>query len=154
MELEHLTVLLSFLLFPCVIFGLGLALLFLRGSFLLITHFVMIISLSCNISLNPGQTHQARRTRSNRSWRRRTWEPPTSCSSPSLPFSSPFSFSILLFFSWCNLDLRIMWRSWIIPKIVTWIIRKAKKHDKSMFQWRCHTSFETTDLFHALERMP
>ena len=106
MELEHLTVLLSFLIFPCVIFGLGLALLFLRRSFLLITHVVMIISLPCNISFIPGQTQQARRTRSNRSWRRRTWEPPTSCWSPSLPFSSPFSFSILLFFSWCNLDVR------------------------------------------------
>ena len=125
MELEHLTVLLSFLLFPCVIFGLGLALLFLRRSFLLITHFVMIISLPCNISFIPGQTQQARRTRSNRSWRRRTWEPPTSCFSPSLRFSSPFSFSILLFFSWCNLDVHIMWRSWIIPKIVTWRLLDA-----------------------------
>ena len=55
MELEHLTVLLSFLLFPCVIFGLGLALLFLRRSFLLITHVVMIISLPCNISFIPSR---------------------------------------------------------------------------------------------------
>ena len=78
-----------------------------------------------NISFNPGQTQQARRTRSNKGWRRRTWEPPTSCFSPSLRFSSPFSFSILLFFSWCNLDVHIMWRSWIIPKIVTWRLLDA-----------------------------
>ena len=49
MELEHLTVLLSFILFPCIIFGLGLVLLFLRRW---ITNTVMhvISSMYCRAS--------------------------------------------------------------------------------------------------------